>query len=450
MGHTAREKVVSYLLALTVALPIVPMIAAAAFLLAAVAPAVSIHLPWFALNVGNPLITGLFLAIGAWLLAAIFCLHQLTPGSANLTSFSTLRLRLNRIEAALSAGTQGPEGVDDPEWRSSQCEARKHLCTVCRSLLGRGLGWASGVSYIAAWEGVHSAEEALLRTQPLAALLEQAYIDQLRLTGSRIPNVDDLQGRLRTACTKLQSEASAADQREARASIVAVHGAINDFRDTAWSGMVRSRTKLLLAMAATGLMTDLVIVLAIIEKAPPRALGSAAGFFLVAALMGCFSVLGDWAATNSSVEDYGLANARLVMRPLFSGLAGVGGVVLVAMLSPVVTTTVSGSQSTAPIATVTPVAPAVAPTPPRVSGGAPSGTPRTKGATASQGTNAVNTPGLDEIFDLRLHPFSLLLAAIFGLTPSLLIDRLLQETRQYQANLRSSEPTNQASDATPH
>jgi len=96
------------------------------------------------------------------------------------------------------------------------------------------------------------------------------------------------------------------------------------------------------------------------------------------------------------------------MRPLFSGLAGVAGVVLIAMVSPVITTTVSRS---------------------------PSG-----GQTAA-------TPSLSDIFNLSTHPFSLIIAAVFGLTPTLLLDQLLKQTEQYQVDLKSSEPTNRTANS---
>jgi hypothetical protein len=48
---------------------------------------------------------------------------------------------------------------------------------------------------------------------------------------------------------------------------------------------------------------------------------------------------------------------------------------------------------------------------------------------------------LEDIFDLQKNIIGLLLAAVFGLTPGLLFDRLQQQTDKYKAALKSSEVT---------
>jgi hypothetical protein len=58
-------------------------------------------------------------------------------------------------------------------------------------------------------------------------------------------------------------------------------------------------------------------------------------------------------------------------------------------------------------------------------------------AAASSGSVA----SLRDIFDLGRYPFGLIIAAIFGLTPQLLIDRLQKQTNRYTEELKETQPT---------
>ena len=106
--------------------------------------------------------------------------------------------------------------------------------------------------------------------------------------------------------------------------------------------------------------------------------------------MGLFNQLYLDASAETATEDYGLTTARLLHTPLFSGLAAVGGVLLI----PILTSGVNGAQPSLSLA---------------------------------------------KVFNLTQTPFSFVLAAIFGLTPTVLISRLHQEAEQYKADLKSSE-----------
>ena len=97
-------------------------------------------------------------------------------------------------------------------------------------------------------------------------------------------------------------------------------------------------------------------------------------------------------------EDYGLRRVRLYQTPLFCGVAAVGGVVVTAMLL-----------------ALTPV------------------------ATGSGEKAAAQPPPLAKIFDLGSYPVNILIAAVFGLTPSLLISRLHAASEQYKRDLKSTE-----------
>jgi hypothetical protein len=52
------------------------------------------------------------------------------------------------------------------------------------------------------------------------------------------------------------------------------------------------------------------------------------------------------------------------------------------------------------------------------------------------------TPPLGDIFDLTKNPVGILVAAVFGLTPSLLTDRLRPQAENYKADLRITHASN--------
>ena len=111
---------------------------------------------------------------------------------------------------------------------------------------------------------------------------------------------------------------------------------------------------------------------------------------------------------------------RLIQTPLFSGLAAVGGVVLLsivpALTPPVTTSTPSKPASSFPGATTTTT---------------------TAAQPAATSTNTI--PSLDAIFDLSSNEKGLVIAAIFGLTPTLLVARLRAQSEGLKSGLKSSE-----------
>jgi hypothetical protein len=154
------------------------------------------------------------------------------------------------------------------------------------------------------------------------------------------------------------------------------------------------RNHLLVAMGLTGLVIHVLLGVAITRGVPDKTIVAVTTCYLVGALVGLFSRLYAQTKTNMAVEDYGLYNVRLVLTPLLSGLAAISGVLLVAIIS----TAMQQPQPTAP-----PV------------------------------------PDLTTIFDLASYRTTLLTAAIFGLTPGLLVERLKQQTEQYKNDLQRTE-----------
>jgi uncharacterized membrane protein len=99
----------------------------------------------------------------------------------------------------------------------------------------------------------------------------------------------------------------------------------------------------------------------------------------------------EWSAA-SAVDDFGLTRARLIHLPWLAGLAAVGGVLVTAVLGPQLVPT-SATETISSVAEIF------------------------KGDNTSL----------------------LLVAAVFGLTPDLIIHRLEQQTEKYKADLESTQ-----------
>jgi hypothetical protein len=283
--------------------------------------------------------------------------------------------------------------------------------------------WLLGIGYVRLWERVHRGEEALIMVQPTERVIADALGDQLRLQGSSIDNRDELLLRVRTAVDVLCARAgvilrastpagppapaapppayTVADEQLALETLRGVRRAIDEFRDECRLGLVRARNQLFRTVLGTAIVAYLLLALAIGVSVPRYTLIAATSFFLVGAVVGLFNRLYLDASTQTAVEDYGLSFARLVHTPLFSGLAALGGVLVIPMLSVLVNPVGAASQ------------------------------PDT--------TNAIVAPALADIFDVVKRPFGLVIAAIFGLSPATLISRLQQEADQYKTGLKSSE-----------
>jgi hypothetical protein len=243
--------------------------------------------------------------------------------------------------------------------------------------------------------------------EPASAVVGHALYDELRLQGARMPKSDQLASKLRTALMTIAPKSgvylehpphagrdSGAASDDARAVLRQVRHSINEFRDDRRDGLVRARNALFATAVYTGVVSYLVIGLALVTAAPQRIVTAASAFFLVGATVGLFRHLRLASARDTVMEeDYGLSTARLIQRPLFSGLAAVGGVILTALV-------------------------------PRL-------TP--------SGTTAGTTEQLGSIFSLTAHPEYLVVAAIFGLAPTLLMSGLQRQVESYKADLKSSE-----------
>jgi hypothetical protein len=192
-----------------------------------------------------------------------------------------------------------------------------------------------------------------------------------------------------------QATAARAADRQARAALAQVRAAINDFRDGRRDGLVRARNRLFATVIFAGSTGCVLLYVAILDGAPPDSIVAVAAFYLVGGVVGLVKQLHSAAtAEGASEDDYGLGVVRLIQTPLFSGLAAVGGVVIVQL------TTVTG-------------------------GAGGDGQPQTDFSLIST-------------FNLHTNPYGLVVAGVFGLAPALLFASLQSRTDQYRSDLSNS------------
>jgi len=252
----------------------------------------------------------------------------------------------------------------------------------------------------------HDAEEALINVMPAENVIADALYDELRIRDSAIDTSQELLRKLRMAVTKLDPSAQAylqpdgtspqgtsstlsdgtvstnAMKTQARAVLREVRHALNEFRDDRWEAIVRVRNQFVCSTILTGLTMYVLLQFAILAGTPRQAIVSATAFYLVGALVGLFSRLYHESRTSKSIDDYRLSLARLVATPLYCGLAAVGGVLIVQKFTSLV-----------------------------------------------------------DIFDPKNLLSGLVIAAVFGLTPGLLVNNLLKQTEQYKQDLKSTAAT---------
>jgi len=347
-------------------------------------------------------------AIGlvAWLLLAAAYAPMTRALSASSTSYADLLERLTRLEARLAS-------VPLPSRTSAYTEALRHRDFIAAELQTSGIRWVTAVGYIALWNRLHRAEEALIEVEPRTQVLADALYDEWRMQDSTVDHATELMANLELARQYLVT-AQVADspapairsETEARAVVAKVRYAIDDFRDKRRAGLVRARNTLMTTMFITEFFALALLSLAVVTHAPASAIVAAIVFYLVGALVGLFNRLGQEVGAETMVEDFSLAGVRLLLTPTLSGLAAVGGVVLTGMLamSGLVTLTQPSGGSAPPL----------------------------------------NLPALADIFDLNKFRIGLPLAALFGSAPALLSRRLQQLTDQYKDDLKSTDPSSAA------
>ena len=355
---------------------------------------------------------GLGVTIVTWVLGAVLARRLVAAPRAQLRLYAEL------LERNRSLGDR-TDSIDpkSPDGQAAVAEARTHIDYATEELEGDGMGpalrWALASGYMSVMRGLHRAEEALITVESSEAAVGDALHDALSLEGSMIGNRDRLVGILRLAVQRLSPAAAAAfldagqpgknipdvtlGDHEAREALREVRHAINEYRDDRHDGLIRARNRLVWTMLAVGITTYLLLSLALVADVSIIYVQAVAVFYLVGAIVGLFNRLRIEAGQQSAVEDFGLSQARLVVTPLVSGLAAVAGVYLVAMTPALLTT---GGTST--------------------------------------------PPPLTDVFDLSKNTIGVVYAAIFGLAPSTLTNRLTSASARLERDLQATEAASEA------
>jgi hypothetical protein len=376
-----------------------------------------------------PFIIGIASALLLWGLLALVPLGKRIAAAdgPNQAQYEELRSRLNLLRSNLTTLSRRTSWMTRRELVGYENAKDEHTA-ACRTLQELGLQWLRGTGYIDVRMRLHRAEEELIQTQSKAEAIGGALDDHLRLHGCEMTNRDELMRNLRFAVSTIKPEmvpyfidepespgmkttirATTLKHKYPRAVLKEVRHTINDYRNEQRRGLLRVRNGLLIAVMVTEVLALLLLGFAVMANPDTTNIEAAVAFFLVGAVLGLLynRVRTALETTDTVDEGFGLSMARLWATPLFSGMAAIGGVLLVAVVPNVVDIT-----------------------------------PLTE-PTGSQ----VNTdprqlpPNLNEIF--TLESLNIVIAAIFGLSPVYFFDRLKQGDKLL-SNLRSTEPANRA------
>jgi hypothetical protein len=321
-------------------------------------------------------------------------------------------------------------------------------------------------------------------------LLSQALLDLIKATVSarKLPLDEDnipksfgpaLFSILKSAFTD-PPPASEQTEEQARAALRQARIAINTYITNRWVGLIQSRNRLIETSFFASILVYLLFIIAIIGKAPADSLIAGLVFYFVGAVAGLFPRLapkmsvssqpsktkknskassqsatttgqsngskangnGKSANQNGSAQsstsskdssppsdDYGLTMARILVTPVFSGLAALIGVGVATMLS-ITLVSLTPMQSSASSSTPTPTA-IVAPA-----------TPTAAVSSVTTPTNRIvpNYPSLDQVYSLSTNVQGVIFAVIFGFLPSFLIGGLQKEATLMLGQLASTDP----------
>ena len=373
-------------------------------------------------------LTGIVATIVTAILYGIFSRDRARPDRANPWQYSELSARRDYLEACVAAYCPGR--LETSASKATCAEARAHLAHMGLALglpitfawdavgsqkvdeesghLVSADKWALGTGFVELWQRLHATEAALLGQRPLAQRLSYGRQDVLRLSGCELETGGTLKLRLEEAIAKLEAIAKddptgikTPEEERSTEILISVHKTIDDYRDQSRAGLARTRVHLIWAGTMTAVVAYILLALAILDDVESYQIIAGGAFFLVGAVAGLiWQLRQSGSQIRSGEDDFGLDRARLVYVPVLSGLAGVGGVLLMALLYPTLNVVLD--------------------------------------PTIDQRGNPI--PEISDIFNLATNRFGLLVAAVFGLTPDLLINRLQAQADQYRTQLAATSP----------
>ena len=370
------------------------------------------------------------------ILYGMFSRHRARPDRANPWQFSELSARRDYLEACVAAYCPGK--TETQASKAACAEARAHLAhmgfalglpvTLASDAVGNRKvydesrhvpvsadKWALGTGFVELWQRLHATEAALLGQRPLGQRLSYGRQDVLRLSGCELETGGVLKQRLEDAIASLEkiakedpNGAKTPEEERSTEILISVHKTIDDYRDQSRAGLARTRIHLIWAGTMTAVVAYILLALAILDDVEPYQIIAGGAFFLVGAVAGLiWQLRQSGSQIRSGEDDFGLDRARLIYVPVLSGLAGVGGVLLMALLYPTLNVVLD--------------------------------------PTSAQVGQPV--PEISDIFNLATNRFGLLVAAVFGLTPDLLINRLQSQADQYRTQLAATSPQTRSNEA---
>jgi hypothetical protein len=395
---------------------------------------------------------GLASAILLWMLSTFPGAQLARRQRAQRRVYDDLCQRFRVLSARVDAefGKPGAPSPGDASYKALS-EAQSILAAVESKLFrgdgeGPALRWVLGNGYTSIARELHRAEEALFIVEDTAEIVGDVLHDDLSLEDSGLKNRFTLRRVIRdampvisqpaadtllrpvpalpqTAALVMRAQAQAHGRanelsaQEAREALREVRFAINDYRDDIVDSFARGRNRLIWTYLMVAISTYVLLGLGMLSGIPKVTLVAVSAMYMVGSLVGLFSRLRIESTRPSTNDDYGLYLARLLTGPLLSGLAGVAGVYLVAQAPAFI----------GPIAEVT-----SAPASP-----GPSASPSAEDiAVAVQAVPRA----LADIYDLAKNHLALAVAAVFGLAPGLLTQRLQQQVDRLERDLQRSEP----------
>lgn len=349
---------------------------------------------------GASVALGLVLGAALAVLVAALSLSLIIPELANPYEYRELSNRVTELDNELARLGAPKNSV-----------AAGYAPKLNAMFTPQGLRWIAGHGYLTLWTQVHQAEEALFAVEDEAWLVAEANRDLLRLKDSKMPQADEFTHNITAAVKALSPavakhylksappddpfEANPAKWRSlALLKLQEARVGINAYRQTLWDGLIRARNQFVRTLIVTTFITSVVVELIVGRGTNYQVVETATVLFLVGALVGLFARLQGQISSTSVEEDFGLDTAHLIAAPILSGIAAVIGVLLVSVLG-------------LKIGTI--------------------------------GYSAANNSTLRAIFSLANNPTALIIAALFGLTPELLIRYLKSQSDKFEKGLQTSE-----------
>jgi len=337
---------------------------------------------------------GSAIGVGAWIVLGVVFYWTADPARVSAGEYTDLESRYLMIEARLLALDKDTLKTQPQRAAYLQAVAMRdelqHMFDPTDKTTARiSSHWISGAGYVSAWHRVHHAHEALMIIEQPSDVVQAALYDRDRLQGSRISGRDKTLNSSALAIStldfsmkpvvglKVDATPAPIDPDMARVVLSNIKNGVNEYRDGLRGSLVHLRRRTIQGLLFVGLTGYLVVAVALIMGAKKEAVVSAAAFYLSGAMIGLFHAAYLEQRRRVAVEDYGLYWNRLLLLPVIAGIAGLVGAGLTAFL-------------TAP----------------------------------PLGLALIDKPDLLTFLNFEEYPMGLVAAAIFGLTPGLLLDRI--------------------------